>query len=86
MICNYDKIVHMIKFRKQSFATLYYRALVIEKLSQGLKYLWTVIKWILITIGVLIAAQIIGYSIGYGIGTAIMDAVISAAQRPPLIS
>lgn len=76
----------MLKVSNLSFTTLQRIDMVRNKLTKGLKYLWTVIKWILITIGVLIATQIIGYSIGYGIGTAIMDAVISAAQRPPLIS
>lgn len=56
------------------------------KLNQVLKFIWSVIKWILIIIGVLIAIQIIGYTIGYGIGSAIIDVLQSAVQKPPLIS
>lgn len=51
-------------------------------LSQGLKLIWSAIKWTLIIIGVLIIVQVIGYTIGYGIGSAIIDVLQSAAQRP----
>lgn len=76
----------MLKVSKLSFSTLHYRAQLIDKFTKGLKFLWTVIKWILIAIGVLIAAQIIGYSIGYGIGSAIINALQSTVQQTPLIS
>lgn len=64
----------------------YYRNLIKFKLTQGLLFLWKVIKWTLIGIGVLIVAQIIGYSIGYGIGSAIINALQSTVQQTPLIS
>lgn len=75
----------MLKVSNLSFTTLQRIDMIRNKLTKGLKYLWTVIKWILITIGVLIATQIIGYAIGYGIGSAIMDVLQSAAQHQPAL-
>ena len=64
----------------------YYRNLIKFKLTQALLFLWKIIRWTLIGIVMLLAAQMIGYVIGYGIGSAIINALQSTVQQTPLIS